>query len=1342
MMDSMIYSLGIDVGYSSIKLALINGQNEVEHSSYILHKGQIRDTLKCSLEDLSERYDLASIRFGAVTGSGGKYLKGIGDLEYINEVTSIVEGGIEINNAIGSIIEIGGQGAKYITDIYEEDKSRIKISMNSSCSAGTGSFLEEQVSRLNLKLEDYSAYSSKATSIPRIAARCSVFAKTDITHHQQEGVSVEDILLGLAYAVVRNYKISVVKRLPIKKPVLFVGGVAHNQGIITALKDVMSLNDDDIIVPEHFAIAGALGAAVIAKKEKMSVNLGQLAAGIDNLNEFSEERACDIGLSPLISFGKDDSLNKHVCRTIDDHETILDCYLGVDIGSTSTNLVLMNKDQEIISYKYLRTLGDPVKAVSIGLKELKGDLGDRINILGVGATGSGRYMIGRLIGADVIKDEITAQAKAAVTIDNSVDTVFEIGGQDSKYIRLENGIVTDFQMNKICAAGTGSFIEEQVKKFNITINDFGDIALCSKNPIDLGQKCTVFIEASIASSLSRGAKIDDIVAGLCYSIAVNYLNKVVGQKKIGNKIFLQGGIAYNQGVLNAFRALTRKNIQVPPFFSVTGAYGAAILAKDEMQCGRTKFKGFDIKTDSQAIERMQESEPEIANEPGFSKKIEGLIFEGYDGSIDCNKKTVGIPRALFTYGMFPMFNAFFKELGFNVIMSNATNEETIRLGQEYSLDETCYPVKLINGHVAELVEKKVDYIFFPDLYTVLHPGSHSRQDYGCAYMQLAFKMVNQAMELEKKGIKLLSPTIAFNLGQDFMMKTFLDLGNQLGRGPEQTARALQEGMKAFQNFEEKIKKNGADVMNGLDPDKKAFAIISKIYGVADPILNMGIPDKLMDMGYQVVAFYDLPEGDVSKEHPNMYWPFGQHILEAAQVVRSHPNLYAIFLTHHGCGPDTALTHYFREMMGEKPYLNIEVDEHSSSVGVATRVEAFINSLNKLTDEKAKCPALCPAFHWDNAGHKEARIELELSGLKKGTSLYLPHMFPYSEIFKEMLIRQGINAEVLPKTNSASLEIGRKYTIANEYFSFTTLLGDVFKKLKGRVDARDGIAFLIPQSEGAEVDGQYNRLLRTLLDGEGFGNVDIFAPFIEDLLEKDESDVRLICLGLLAGDIIRNAPEKHQAKHLDEIRDLIRNDLLDMDHLSAISQKVYQELKAIEFNKRIFAIGEPLLLFNEFMNSSIFSSMEKKGIRVIYGSLSEYMWVLWSDHLNQNRKENVSVLRDRLNEFKIFMITISRSLSEESPFEEDLDKLIAIADKATGYYAGANGRYREAKILGDLRAVDGIITVASMYENTGTALNVLHKSFEGGENRPILNLTLDGNRNENDEIKVESFIYYL
>jgi predicted CoA-substrate-specific enzyme activase len=1331
-----MYSIGIDIGYSSVKVILTDEANKIIFNRYQMHKGSIKSNLLDILKEMTAAFDPREIVFGAVTGSGTIFLSADSKIKAVNDVTAVIEGAMAENVSVGSIIDIGGESARFITGLSEKDKSRIEISMNSNCSSGTGSFLEEQMSRLNLKLTDYSELAKEAKSIPRIAGRCSVFAKTDITHHQQAGVPAADILLGLAYALVRNYKGTVMKKLPVKKPILFSGGVAYNGAILTALKDVLALSEEDLILPQHLGGVGAFGAAVIARKEGLSVNIDRLISLSERADEMMSQDD-GIILPKLSGYGMGDSADKHICKGISVEKEPVECYLGIDIGSTSTNLVLMNKSSEIISCKYLRTLGNPLNAVQKGFQEIQEEFGQRIKIIGAGTTGSGRYLIGKAIGADVVKDEITAQAKAAVQIDSDVDTIFEIGGQDSKFISIENGSVVDFQMNKICAAGTGSFIEEQAKKFNIPIEDFGEIALGSDDPINLGERCTVFIESSIASCLAKGAKIENIVSGLCYSIVKNYLDRVVGQKRVGNKIFFQGGLAYNQGVINAFKAITGKEILVPPFFSVTGAYGVAVLTMEEMNEQETTFKGLHLSADDFAIQSMAKStQPDKKNE--FNENVGKMVFCDYTPEIS-NKKTIGIPRALFTYGMFSMFYAFFKELDLNVVLSEPTDESIIALGQEYAMDETCYPIKLITGHVASLMKQKVDYIFFPDLVTVDHPGSQSRKNYGCAFMQLAFKVMNQAMELDKKGIALLSPSMTFHMGKESIMKSFQKIGEQLGKSPEQTRGAVEKGLEAALRFEDRMEENSEIVTSQLKPDEIAFVFVSKIYGVADPVLNMGIPEKLAGMGYKVLPFYDLPEGDISKEHPNMFWPFGQHILESAQLIRKHPNLYAIFLTHHGCGPDSIFSHYFREEMKGKPYLHIEIDEHSSGVGIITRVEAFINSLKSIETK----PALKMQTYLNSIEHKETNIMVSLENLKAGKTVYLPYLYPYSNIFGEVLAQRGINAKTLPASSRASIETGRKFTIIEEYFSLTALLGNVFRELN-ELDKKEveQPAFLIPQNEGTETDGQYSRLLRTKFDEEGFEKVDIVSPFWEDVLCLDGKKFEDLCLTFLAGDMIWCAPQKTREKYLKAVIELIRNNQFHLEQLKAVAQSIATELNGESFEKTILAIGEFNILFDELLNNDTFKELEKKGHRVLYSPFGEAMWMMWRDYADQNKNNNSTLMEQRLHDFKNSIIVISEAMSVWSPYENDIDELIQIADRTLGYFSGAHGRYRQAKQLCASNKADGVITAASIYENTGIALGMLQKGFEDENTRPVLNLTFDGNKNENDRIKVDSFMYYI
>ena len=1334
-----MYSLGIDIGFASVKVSLTEDLR-ILHNAYRLHRGKIVPTLLDLLREVCRLYGAEKIAFAATCGGDIEP----GGLHRCDAVSALVEGVALLDPSCTSIIEIGGQSAKYVTGC--DDRARLRVAMNSDCAAGTGSFLEEQLSRLGLRLEDYAAGAARAKRVPRIAGRCSVFAKTDITHLLQEGVPVEDILVGLAYALMGNYRSSVIGRLPLTKPLFFAGGVALNGALLAATRDLLDLKEGELVVSPASANAGAIGAAALARKEERAFDMAALLRLLEDERLSSPQKP--LPRLPRLEQNAEDGRERHRCAPLPEGSVSF-CHLGVDVGSTSTNIVLADDGGRIVAYRYLRTFGDPVAALREGFESLRRELGPSVRIEGAGVTGSGRYRIGELIGADVVRDEITAQARAAVALNEKVDTVFEIGGQDSKYIGIRDGAVVDFQMNKICAAGTGSFLEEQAKKFDIAIEALGDIALNSASPIDLGERCTVFMETSIAAALARGAAIDDIAAGLCYSVVRNYLHRVVGRKRIGETILLQGGIAHNEAIVSAFRALTGKEITVAPFFSVTGAYGAALLARDGKGDGPTAFRGLDV-LDGPGTEGTAPTDAAESAPDAFSREMDSLIFDEGESRLDPSKKTVGIPRALFTFGMYPLFGTFFRELGLNVVLSDPTDERTLALEQRYAQDEICFPVKLVTGHVAQLVERKVDYIFFPDLHTVMHPDSPSRQNYGCAYMQLAFKLVNQIMGLSGKGITLLAPTIAFNRGKSFMTESFARLGALLGRTEEETTGALAAAMKGFLDFEHRLRERGKERIGDLKEDEVAFVLISKIYGIADRALNRGIPDKLRAMGYKVLAFFDLPDVDASAEHPNMYWPFGQHILEPAYLVREHPNLYALFLTHHCCGPDSILLHYFREIMGDKPYLNIEIDEHASAVGIATRVEAFVNSLDR---RRKKAEAI--DVYREKIDHRRCPIATALLPSAAGDLLYIPRFRPYSRLFVSLLRRWGFRAEELADQDELSLRRGRRQTLTNELLSLTVLLGSLFRTLEerapeGPVDrTRDersrgrGLSLLMPQSEGAAVDGQYGRLLRTRLDEEGYGELSLVSPFLEDLPDMSGDEGEAIFLCLLAGDMVNNAPRPMRESLLDRLCRAVAGEGLDGPLLARVAREIVAALRARTPGKTLLALGEPFVLYGDFMNDGTFASLEEKGgHRLVYAPLAECLWLFWSDTIDTLPEKRRAPRRERLRRLRALMEDLSRELAPFSPFADDLDGLVACADASVGLYSGAFGRYRSAKAIDGAEGIDGVIAVSSTYENTAVLLNALASGPSPHRAKPLLNLTFDGNENGTNVMKVDAFVRYI
>jgi len=523
-----------------------------------------------------------------LTGSGSKLIAAKLSAAVVNEFKAIAAGLAAMDAEVQTVFEMGGEASKYLRLSRNEEGGFgiVDYATNGDCAAGTGSFLDQQAGRLKYAVEDIGRMVLSARRAAQVAGRCSVFAKSDMIHAQQKGYTPVEVLGGLCNAVARNFRAAVVRSHPVVPPVAFIGGVAANAAVVRAIREIFELDASQLTVPDAFEHVAAIGAAIIASRAEHAADLSQM----------SELRAAsDTGHG---TFPTTEPLSMErvllLRNRVEPYEAPygrekIDAYLGLDVGSVSTNVVAIDPDGRVIVEIYTETQGRPIEVVTEALGRIRREWSDRLNIRGVGTTGSGRELVGELVGADTVNDEITAHKTGAMFVGRKMlagripETIFEIGGQDSKFISLQDGVVVDFTMNDACAAGTGSFLEERAEELDISIKDeFAELALSSKAPIRLGERCTVFMERDVNSYLQRGAEKPDMVAGLAYSVVYNYINRVVRGRTIGDCIFFQGGTAYNDAVAAAFAGVLGKEIIVPPHNGVIGAIGAALLARDKM----------------------------------------------------------------------------------------------------------------------------------------------------------------------------------------------------------------------------------------------------------------------------------------------------------------------------------------------------------------------------------------------------------------------------------------------------------------------------------------------------------------------------------------------------------------------------------------------------------------------------------------------------------------------------------------------------------------------------------------------------------------------------------------
>lgn len=613
-----------------------------------------------------------------------------------------------------------------------------------------------------------------------------------------------------------------------------------------------------------------------------------------------------------------------------------------------------------------------------------------MEVLGVGTTGSGRYLTADFVGGDVVRNEITAQARAATALDPTVDTVFEIGGQDSKYISLNNGAVIDFAMNNACAAGTGSFLEEQADRLKISIKeDFSRLALGAERPTCLGERCTVFMESDIVHHQQQGAKVDELTAGLAYAIAQNYLNRVVNGRAIGKNIFFQGGVAWNQSVVAAFETLTKRKITVPPHHDVTGAIGAAILAMEtlteQQQNGTatpTRFKGFDLGdrhyqstvfeckacpnlcevnkvviADESPIfygarcERFEEAGRTRASTssaiPDLFAERNRLLLGDYvppEGPRN-GRPRVAIPRALIFYDLFPYWRTFFNDLNIEIVLSDATNPHIAKQSLELATAEACYPARLMYGHVASLLDKGADFMFLPNIVNRENVAPGQTENNYCPYIPAMGCLVSANIDIAAAGCRTLSFPLhmLWHTARDYELK---ELSKQLGMPHKRIVQASRVAETAQREFYTSIRRRGREVLASLPADQSAAVIVGRPYNVCDLSVCQDLPFKLRKLGVLPIPMDYLPleTANLSEHYQDMFWRGGQDILSAALLIAADPRLQAIYMTSFNCGPDSFILSFFRNLMGNKPFLELEMDEHTADAGVITRCEAFFESL--------------------------------------------------------------------------------------------------------------------------------------------------------------------------------------------------------------------------------------------------------------------------------------------------------------------------------------------------------------------------------------------------------------
>ena len=1379
--------LGIDVGSVSANTVIMDDGLEVVEEHYTRIKGQPLQTVQRILQEILGRIPLEAFETVSFTGTGGKLLSELLGGNFVNEIIAQARGIQGFYPQVKTIIDMGGEDSKLI--LIEEENGQFKISdfaMNTLCAAGTGSFLDQQATRLGLTIEAFGELALKSTHPPRIAGRCSVFAKSDMIHLQQIATPDYDIVAGLCYALARNFKSNIAKGKIFKKPISFQGGVAANVGMRRAFQGVLELCDGELIIPKYFASMGAIGS-VLATHEVAEMTKGW--RGLDPLNQYlREHKEEETPLRPLALSALHRARQEEGRAPLDLSEgKKVEAYLGIDVGSISTNLVVIDPGKRVLAKRYLMTAGRPIEAVRTGLQEMGEEIGDRVEIKGVGTTGSGRYLTADFVGADLVRNEITAQATAAVHIDSKVDTIFEIGGQDSKYISIDNGVVIDFEMNKVCAAGTGSFLEEQAEKLDISIKgEFGDLALSAEKPVRMGERCTVFIESDLVHHQQRGAEKDDLVAGLSYSIVQNYLNRVVGDRRVGERIFFQGGTAFNKGVVAAFEQVLNKEIVVPPDHDVTGAIGVAILAMEERTWEKSSFKGFDLSQRRYEHSSFEckgcpnlclirkvsvEGEKPLfygsrcekydvikrtkgSDIPDLFEEREKLLFSPYEGEagLSPDAPEIGIPRILYFHETLPFWRAFFTELGYRVLLSDPTNKELIRKGVENVIAETCFPIKVSHGHVLNLLEKGVKRIFLPSIVNLKPPHPEIPNSAVCPYAQSFPYAAPSSIDFKKAGAEVLQPIIHFGFGRDSAEKELVRFGKSLRREAREVKRAFEKAERFQAVFYQSLLHRGKEVLDRIKPGERVMVIVGRPYNSCDPGVNLEIPKKLRDLGALSIPMDFLPLESVhpSEEIREMYWRYGQRILAAGKIINEDTRLYAVYITNFGCGPDSFIGHFYRDLSKGKPYLQIEIDEHSADAGAITRCEAFLDSLKNVR--------IGEVLHVRKTKARTDRTK----------KIYIPYMCDHSFAVAAAFEACGVEADVFPNSDEETLYWGRKLTSGKECYPCIVTTGDMVKLLRNPDFDHGRAAFFMPSGNGPCRFGQYHRFHRLVLDDLGFEHVPIYSPNQDETLYTDlgimgSRFTRLGWQGIVAVDLL--------TKKLLETRPYEGNQGKTEEVYQASLKKVCEAIQAgggqlrVALEKSLEAfgqievagpgtkpligiVGEIFVRFNRFSNEEVIRKIEQFGGEAWLAPLTE--WILYVNTISKERS-----LRNRFfaNLLKVFLTDYYQKKDEHALEKIFKGHLKNFGEPKTKSLFKNARPYLDASFEGEAilsvgktidfakRGASGIVNIMPFTCMPGTIVSTLLKRYgEENHNIPILNMAYDGQEQTNTLTRLEAFMH--
>lgn len=1269
MNSNELHTLGIDIGSTTVKIAVLNSDKEVLFSDYERHFANIQETLS----DLLGRalYALGSIRVSPViTGSGGLTLAKHLGVPFVQEVIAVSSALQDYAPQTDVAIELGGEDAKII---YFEG-GNVEQRMNGVCAGGTGSFIDQMASLLQTDASGLNEYAKHYQALYSIAARCGVFAKSDIQPLINEGASKEDLAASIFQAVVNQTISGLACGKPIRGHVAFLGGPLHflselREAFIRTLK----LDDEHIIAPHHSHLFAAIGSALNSKKDTPVAlrELQERLAGKIQM-EFEVDR-----MEPL--FATTEEYESFIARHDRHQVPVKDltsyrgkAFLGVDAGSTTTKAALVGEDGTLLYSFYHNNEGDPLGTTISAIKDIYRQLPEGVDIVHSCSTGYGEALIKSALLLDEGEVETVSHYYAASFFEPDVDCILDIGGQDMKCIKIKNQTVDSVQLNEACSSGCGSFIETFAKSLNYSVEDFAHEALYAGNPIDLGTRCTVFMNSKVKQAQKEGASVADISAGLAYSVIKNALFKVIkvsDASELGNHIVVQGGTFYNNAVLRSFEKIADCEAIRPDIAGIMGAFGAALIARERYtECkGTTMLSIEDIETLEYSttmtkckgctnncrltINHFSGGRRFITGnrcERGLGKekstnKLPNLFDYKFHRYFDyepleeteAKRGVIGIPRVLNMYENYPFWFTFFNTLGFRVVLSPSSTRKIYELGIESIPSESeCYPAKLAHGHVQWLINQGIKNIFYPSIPYERNEFKDANNHYNCPIVTSYPENIKNNMDPIIHGeVNFIHPFMNFQSEETISYRLEEELSDQFSISREEIRQAVHAAWTELAACREDMRKKGEETIRFLnETGNRGIVLAGRPYHV-DPEVHHGLPELINSYNIAV-----LTEDSVSHLNPverplNVMdqWMYHSRLYAAANYVKTVDNLDLIQLNSFGCGLDAVTTDQVAEILtnSDKIYTTLKIDEVNNLGAARIRVRSLLAAIRVREQNKEK-REIKPASIEKTVFTKEMR---------KNYTILCPQMSPiHFELLEPAFNASGYNVEILPNDNKHAVDVGLKYVNNDACYPSLMVVGQIMDALlSGKYDT-NRVAIIITQTGGGCRASNYIGFIRRALKKAGFSHIPVISLNLSGLESNPGFQITpvLALRGIYAvvfGDIfmkcvyrmrpyevIPGETNRIHAKWLEECKKFLTNGYPSRRKFCRLCTEIirdFDNILLLDVKKpRVGVVGEILVKFLPAANNYLVELLESEGAEAVVPDLLDFLLYCF---YNQNFK---------------------------------------------------------------------------------------------------------------------------